>query len=64
VALAKEVTQRVQAIKDYEDTVELNAALKEAERLADLYADVKPIPFAVPIERFVGLPVVGESKID
>ena len=36
-------------------------ALAEAERLADVYADIKPIPFIVPIERFSGLPF--ESKL-
>jgi hypothetical protein len=33
-----------------------SAELAEAERLADIYADVKPVPFIVPIERFSGLP--------
>ena len=31
-------------------------ALLEAERLADLYADVKPVPYIVPMERYVGVP--------
>lgn len=38
-----------------------SAALAEAERLADVYADIKPVPFIVPIERFSGLPF--ESKM-
>jgi hypothetical protein len=38
-----------------------SAALAAAERLADMYADIKPIPFIVPIERFSGLPF--ESRL-
>lgn len=36
---------------------DLADALKEAERLADLFKEVKPQPYVVPIERFAGLPV-------
>jgi hypothetical protein len=39
------------------DALEHDAALKEAERLADLFAEVKPQPYVVPIQRFAGLPV-------
>ena len=38
------------------DVVILNSELAEADRLADLFSDVKPVAFIVPIERFVGLP--------
>ena len=31
------------------------AALDEAERLADLYANVKVVPYRVPVERFIGV---------
>lgn len=34
----------------------LSHALAEAERMADMFADVKPVPFVVPFERFSGLP--------
>ncbi len=40
---------------------EISASLAEAERLADVYADIKPVPFVVPIERFSGLPF--ESRL-
>ena len=43
---------------------ELTDALAEAERLADEYSEIRPIPYVVPIERYVGLPILGESKID
>lgn len=33
-----------------------SGALAKAERLADIYADIKPVPFIVPLERFSGLP--------
>lgn len=32
-------------------------AVADAERLADQYADVKPTPYVVPIERFVGMAI-------
>jgi hypothetical protein len=32
-------------------------AIAEAERLADQFADVKPTPYVIPIERFVGMTV-------
>ena len=47
---------------DQED-YDLAGALAEAEKLADLYSDVQPVPYIVPIERFAGLPILGESEI-
>jgi hypothetical protein len=41
---------------------ELEGALCDAELLADLFSDVRPIPYIVPIERFAGLPILGEEK--
>lgn len=46
--------------------------LLEAERLADMFADIKPTPYSVPIERYVGMKVecrfkssvVSEDSID
>lgn len=32
-------------------------AIADAERLADQFADIKPTPYVVPIERFVGMAV-------
>ena len=34
-----------------------NDPIAAAERLADQYADIKPTPYIVPIERFVGMAV-------
>ena len=36
--------------------------LVEAERLADLFADIKPTPYSVPIERYVGMKVECRLK--
>jgi len=33
-------------------------ALDEAERLADLYSNVKVVPYRVPVERFIGMSYV------
>jgi hypothetical protein len=35
---------------------ELSNALREAEKLADQFAEVKPVPYNIPMERFAGLP--------
>ena len=34
--------------------IDLGGALAEAERLSDLYADIQPQPYVVPIGRYVG----------
>jgi hypothetical protein len=34
----------------------LREALEHAEKLADQFAYIKPEPYAVPMERFVGVP--------
>lgn len=39
----------------------LPAALADAERLADQFAEVRPQTYIVPIEKFAGLPVMGEN---
>ena len=45
--------------KDYT----FEGALADAERMAEQFSDVRPQPYVVPIERFAGLPVVGESRV-
>ena len=42
---------------------DLAGALADAEKLADQYSDIQPVPYVVPIERFAGLPILGESEI-
>lgn len=42
---------------------ELSEALREAERLSDVFQEVRPQPYVVPIERFAGLPVY-DRKVD
>ncbi|WP_299911791.1 hypothetical protein [uncultured Paracoccus sp.] len=41
----------------------LQGALADAERLADEFAEVRPQSYIVPIEKFVGLPVLGETLV-
>lgn len=45
------------AIDGNTDVGTLAGALADAERMADLYAEIKPAPFSMPIERYYGLPV-------
>ena len=37
-----------------EEPVEVSDALAEAEKLADQFSDVTPVPYVVPVEKFVG----------
>lgn len=53
--IAEKVLDRIDEAK--KQIVELEGALAEAERLADQFADVKPIPYSIPIERYYGMPV-------
>lgn len=51
------LVQKVQKALDlHHGDAPVTQAIREAERLADLYADITPAPYIVPIERFVGLP--------
>ena len=52
------LTEKVQAaINGNESLGALAGALADAERMADLYSEIKPTPFSIPIERYYGLPV-------
>ena len=53
--IAKSVTSVSKAIENSEVSNPLSDSLKQAEALADLFADIKPTPFHVPIERFAGM---------
>ena len=35
--------------------IELDKALADAERMAEEYADINPIPYIVPMEKYIGL---------
>ena len=43
--------------------VTLTGALADAERLADEFSEVRPQRYIVPIEKFVGLPILGEESL-
>ncbi|OYU19694.1 MAG: hypothetical protein CFE34_03910 [Rhodobacteraceae bacterium PARR1] len=45
------------------DTHSLQGALADAEKLADLFSEVRPQAYVVPIEKYVGLPVLGEARL-
>lgn len=64
MSLVNAVKQQVAKCDDVEGLLDRDEAIKEAERLADLYSDVRPDPYVIPIERFVGLPIRGESPLD
>jgi hypothetical protein len=39
-----------------------NAALERAEKLADQFADIKPQPLAMPMEKYFGTPQFHNDK--
>lgn len=66
--ITKEVTDLLERIEKNvapvigPDANELNAALLEAERMADEFKHVKPTPYIVPIEKAVGAYRTPESE--
>jgi hypothetical protein len=58
------LTSRVEVIEDTGMCISdnLEHSLAEAERLSDMFADVRPVPYIVPMERYYGFPVVGEAR--
>ncbi|MEP1144956.1 MAG: hypothetical protein ABJH52_14650 [Henriciella sp.] len=58
-----EKIQQLLADRNDQETQNLDTAeIREAERLADLFDSVKPVPYVVPIERYAGLPVFREKE--
>ena len=62
MSLVADVRETLQRAQDIEDSVAMDEALREAVRLADLFDEIKPEPYVVPIERFVGMPVPGSAR--
>jgi hypothetical protein len=61
MTLSEKVRQRISAIEETQ-AANLDQALAAAERLADEFAYIRPVPYAVPIERFVGMTVEFHAK--
>ncbi len=57
MSIVADVRETLDRTQDVEDFVAMDEALREAERLADMFEEVKPQSYVVPIERFVGMPV-------
>ena len=53
MSLIDSVKQRLSELSDTEQSGS-NEALKNAEKLADEFADIKPVPYVVPVERLAG----------
>lgn len=51
------LTEQVQAAILNKKDGELIGALADAERMADEYSAIKPVPYSMPIGRYYGLPV-------
>jgi hypothetical protein len=47
---------------DVDPENQMGAALVDAERMSDQFSEVKPVPYIIPIERFVGMAVFNGSK--
>ena len=60
MGLVRSVRQSLGSAKKVEQ-YDLTGALEEAEKLADLFDDVKPQPYIVPIERYAGMPLCRQE---
>ena len=61
MSLVADVQETLRCARDVEDSIAMDEALREAVRLADLFDEIKPEPYVVPIERFAGMPVPKSS---
>jgi len=61
MSILEQVKVALSAAKADSDT-HLGAALVDAERMSDQFSEVKPVPYIIPIERFVGMAVFNGSK--
>lgn len=53
MTIAEQVKRRLECEPSQ---IDKNQALERAEKLADLFKDVRPVPYEFPIERALGLP--------
>ena len=56
MTLKEKVEALISSLPAKEEEHEFSDALLEAERMADQFSSVKPVPYNVPMERFAGLP--------
>ena len=61
MTLSEKVSHRLNTLSETTEPDRL-AAIAAAERLADAFSDVRPVPYAVPIERFVGMAVECRTR--
>ena len=64
MSLVVDVKEALHRSQDVENSVAKNEELREAARLADLFDEIKPQPYIVPIERFMGIPVPERDRLD
>jgi len=58
MAMAMTLTDRVRQLQEEQKEILQNRseALERAEKLADRFADIRPQPIAMPMEKYFGLP--------
>ena len=64
MSILDEIRESIRRADQYLPAPSDEQAPKDAERLADLFSDVEPQPYIVPIQRFVGLPVFSDGEIE
>lgn len=62
MSIAQELRALLAASEATNRQHELSGALAEAERLTDLFDEVVPQPYIVPMERFAGIPVCNRDQ--
>jgi hypothetical protein len=61
MSTSEQVRRRLEALLKPKEAPN-QAALDEAERLADLYSNVKVVPYRVPVERFIGVSYANKDE--
>lgn len=62
MSILKEIRDSLGQAPEVVDVIERDEALKEAEKLADLFQEIQSQPYIIPIERFAGLSVVNKAN--
>lgn len=60
MTLTKKVEELLVQVNDNDDGGDKAKELRKAEEMADQYDDIRPKTYAVPMERYLGLPMYSK----
>lgn len=56
------LTEKVRKLQSNRIAINRDASLKRAEKLADQFADIRPQPLQMPMEKYFGTPSFHNDK--